>query len=78
MLYEAKFNLGEIVRRIKARSSKMSGRTLWQPNYYEHIIRNEKKLEKIRSYIAGHPEKHGFNENEIKELIEGKTVNADI
>lgn len=25
--------------------------TVWQRNYYEHIIRNEKSLEKIREYI---------------------------
>ena len=23
----------------------------WQPNYYEHIIRNEKALDKIRKYV---------------------------
>ena len=28
---------------------------LWQRNYYEHIIRNEKKLNKIRGYILNNP-----------------------
>ena len=78
LLYTCKLKLGEIVRRIKARSSKKSNIKLWQPNYYEHIIRNEKELDKTRSYIAGHPEKQGFNEKEIKGLIDGKAVNVDL
>ena len=28
---------------------------VWQRNYYEHIIRNEKKLNKIREYIINNP-----------------------
>lgn len=28
---------------------------LWQRNYYEHIIRNEQALNRIRQYIAGNP-----------------------
>ena len=51
-----KVKLGEIVRRIKAISSKEIGHKLWQPNYYEHVIRSEKALEKIREYIINNPE----------------------
>lgn len=28
---------------------------LWQRNYYEHIIRNDQDLERIRSYIEANP-----------------------
>ncbi len=28
---------------------------LWQPNYYEHVIRNEVALHDIREYIANNP-----------------------
>ena len=28
---------------------------LWQLNYYEHVIRNEKALSKIREYIENNP-----------------------
>jgi putative transposase len=28
---------------------------VWQRNYYEHIIRNEQSLDKIRAYIHGNP-----------------------
>ena len=31
------------------------GAPVWQRNYYEHIIRNEKELDRIRAYIAGNP-----------------------
>jgi putative transposase len=34
---------------------KSPGETVWQRNYYEHIIRNETALEKIREYIADNP-----------------------
>jgi len=32
-----------------------SGIPLWQKNYYEHIIRNVDKLNKIREYIQNNP-----------------------
>jgi REP element-mobilizing transposase RayT len=32
-----------------------SGRSLWQRNYYEHVIRNENELAHIREYIANNP-----------------------
>ena len=28
---------------------------LWQPNYYEHIIRDDRSLERIRAYILDNP-----------------------
>ena len=31
------------------------GTTLWQRNYYEHIIRNENAFDKIRQYIVNNP-----------------------
>ncbi len=27
-------------------------RRFWQPNYYEHVVRNEKALAKIRQYVV--------------------------
>jgi REP element-mobilizing transposase RayT len=32
-----------------------SGTSLWQRNYYEHIIRNEYELDRIREYIVNNP-----------------------
>ncbi len=31
------------------------GLPVWQRNYYEHIIRNEESLHRIRQYIVGNP-----------------------
>ena len=28
---------------------------LWQRNYYEHVIRDERSLERLRDYVAGNP-----------------------
>ena len=38
-----------------------SGERLWQPNYYEHIIRKEKSLYVIRKYIQENREKERIN-----------------
>lgn len=29
--------------------------SVWQRNYYEHVIRDEKSLDRIREYIATNP-----------------------
>ena len=31
------------------------GTKLWQRNYYEHIIRNQDAMDKIRNYIVNNP-----------------------
>ena len=35
----------------------------WQRNYYEHIIRNEFKLNRIREYIINNPLKWNYDRN---------------
>ena len=35
---------------------------MWQRNYYEHIIRNENSLDKIRDYIVNNPFKWDSDE----------------
>ena len=51
-----------VVGRYKMRVSKETnllrntpGHSVWQRNYYEHIIRNEESLHRIREYIALNP-----------------------
>jgi REP element-mobilizing transposase RayT len=40
---------------------------IWQRNYYEHIIRNENELNKIRQYIINNPLKWSLDfENPVK------------
>jgi putative transposase len=49
-------SLGEIIRTFKALIKYESGeKEFWQRNYYEHVIRNEKALNKIREYIQNNP-----------------------
>ena len=54
--------LPEVVRGFKTFSSRRinawrqtPGTPVWQRNYYEHVIRNERELDKIREYIATNP-----------------------
>jgi putative transposase len=43
------------------RSRDTTGHTLWQRNYYEHIIRTENELSRIRGYIQNNPLKWGLD-----------------
>ena len=54
--------LGRLIGAFKAVSAKhfnlarcTVGRPLWQRNYYEHIIRSEMELDRVRSYIQNNP-----------------------
>jgi REP element-mobilizing transposase RayT len=46
-----------ITTKLSNRSNNVYGCTIWQRNYYEHIIRNEKELSEIRQYIFDNPAK---------------------
>ncbi len=55
-------SLGAIVGSFKAAASKQinnlfshPGKSIWQRNFFEHIIRNESSLERIREYICNNP-----------------------
>ena len=48
--------LGQIIRTVKAASTHRIRQTsdleiVWQRNYYEHVIRSEESLNRIRQYI---------------------------
>jgi putative transposase len=55
-------SLGRLIGAFKTVSTKRinlirdtSGSVVWQRNYYEHIIRNDKSLHYIRHYIPHNP-----------------------
>ncbi len=55
-------SLSEVVRAFKTFSARYinqsrstPGARVWQRNYYEHIIRGERELNRIRVYIANNP-----------------------
>ena len=59
-------SIGSIVRGFKIGVTKWFRQNnilnvVWQRNYYEHIIRNEKELNKIREYIINNPLKWGLD-----------------
>ena len=56
--------LPEIIRALKTFSSrrinelrKSPGSKIWQRNYWDYIIRNDRDLERIRTYIQNNPSK---------------------
>lgn len=49
-------------KRINAMRSN-PGSPVWQRNYYEHIIRNEDEMNRIREYIINNPAKWSEDEN---------------
>jgi putative transposase len=63
--------LPEIVRQFKTFSARRLNEcrsvehgSVWQRNYYEHIIRNDKELEHIRKYIYYNPSQWKVDEDE--------------
>jgi REP element-mobilizing transposase RayT len=58
--------LGEIVRGFKARSTRLLRREhvfehVWQRNYYEHVVRDEASLSRVREYITNNPLRGAFD-----------------
>jgi len=48
--------LGSIIKGFKIGVTKQVGKPIFQRNYYEHIIRNNKEHDEIIKYIANNPE----------------------
>jgi len=56
ILDKVKVTLSQIVRAFKSLVIKITReKSLWQRNYYEHVIRTEQALSKIREYIQNNP-----------------------
>lgn len=60
--------LGKIIRAFKARCTHRinelrgsQGLSVWQRNYYEHVIRDESSLQEIREYIVNNPAQWAFD-----------------
>jgi len=71
--------LGHVIGYFKYQSTKhvnkvrgLPGVTIWQRDYYEHVIRNEDELNRIREYIMNNPLQWQFDrENPMR--IQDKT-----
>jgi len=56
VLTQRTMTLGQVIRYLKALVSKKTGKkNFWQRNYYEHVIRNETALLRIREYVQNNP-----------------------
>jgi len=51
----------EYIRGVKTASWPSFNGRLWQRNYFEHVIRNEQSLNRIRQYIVDNPARWGFD-----------------
>lgn len=66
-------SLGSFVAGFKAVTSKRinllggtPGAKVWQRNYWERVVRDEKDLNRLREYIVQNPSNWGRNEDNIK------------
>ena len=69
-------SLGVIVRSFKSAVTReinlqrgTPGVTVWQRNYYEHVIRDERDLERIREYIENNPLRWALDEENPENRI---------
>jgi putative transposase len=64
----AQHGLSEIIRALKTFSARRinelrqtPGASIWQRNYFEHVIRDEESLNRIRQYIQNNPARWEFD-----------------
>ena len=48
-------SLQRIVHGFKTLTTKAIGRSIWQPSFYEHIIRNHADIQRVSDYIDANP-----------------------
>ena len=73
----SKPTLGTIVGSYKSAVAKQVNRSrgtsatpVWQRNYYEHVIRNEKSLHDIRHYIIHNPSKWADDPENPRNMVQ--------
>jgi len=60
----------EYIQNVKNNGWQPFDKKLWQRNYYEHIIRNENELNRVREYIINNPLKWSLDlENPVHNKI---------
>jgi REP element-mobilizing transposase RayT len=72
---ERRHAIQEIVRGFKTFSARRVNErggqraALWQRGYYEHVIRNEKALDRVRAYIANNPARWADDPENISRAV---------
>jgi REP element-mobilizing transposase RayT len=62
-----------VTKRVRS-ELKLGSHSVWQRGFYEHVIRNEKELNRVRQYILGNPAKWSLD-RENRER--SKTIKVD-
>jgi len=77
-----KNSLPVIIRSFKSAATKQinllrntPGITIWQRNYYERIVRDEKDLNQIKEYIINNPLKWELDEENPQKIIQKNEIN---
>lgn len=66
--------LGQVIRHWKGAATyriRSGGfrKFAWQPNYYDHVIRSESSLQRIREYIEGNPGRWAEDEENPQRIL---------
>lgn len=71
-----RYSLFEIVRGFKTFTArkindyqKTQGKPFWQPRFYDHIIRTENELNRIREYIQNNPGQWDQDRNNVENIF---------
>ena len=48
-------SLSRVINTVKSLATKRFGASLWQDEYYDHLIRNDADLAETRAYIQNNP-----------------------
>jgi putative transposase len=78
IVHRRRMLVSKIIGRFKMVSAKQvnilrksSGTALWQRNYYEHVVRDEVSLTRIRQYIVDNPAQWEFDEENPAVIASG-------
>jgi hypothetical protein len=76
--------LSEIIRGFKTFSARCinhlhhtTGVPVWQRNYYEHVVRGENELNRIREYIANNPLQWDMDRENPLRIADGSRQKAE-
>jgi putative transposase len=58
--------LSTVVGTLKARVTREVGQALWQRSFYDHVIRDEADLERVREYIETNPVRWSVRERDTE------------
>lgn len=67
----------EYIRHVKNDNWPVFNKRIWQRNYYEHVIRNDAELNRIRQYIIENPLKWNADSENTENIIKKDCKNEE-